>query len=409
MKILKTALITAIVALTATSCIQDEALNTECDILTCELPADVLLTDPAITNDRVVISVQPDADISKLAPVFTVTEGATITPASGSTQDFLNAENHIVLYTVTSQDGEWSKTYRVEVLQALKPDVYRFNMVELDNSLKYSIFNEADDNGAFLMAWASGNPGYVMCGEADKAARNAYGKDSYKTHIWEYFPTLAVYPEGTTQRTKDNVTYFMNGDNYAQPDYIRLVTRSTGGFGKMVKMPIAAGNIFQGVFDLSIAISDPRGATKFGEPYHYQPQTITGEYRYQAGETFTGGDGNAIDGRTDVFSIYAIFFESDDETPFIDSTVHYNNFEHPNMVAVANLEDCRITGLGDNDWTQFEITFDYEKYGKTIDTDKLAKGKYKLGIVIASSAEGDYFRGAVGSTLDVRNLKVTHK
>ena len=33
----------------------------------------------------------------------------------------------------------------------------------------------------------------------------------------------------------------------------------------------------------------------------------------------------------------------------------------------------------------------------------------RLGIVVASSAEGDYFRGAVGSTLDVRNIKVTNE
>ena len=68
-----------------------------------------------------------------------------------------------------------------------------------------------------------------------------------------------------------------------------------------------------------------------------------------------------------------------------------------------------MTGLGDNDWVKFEITFDYSAYNKVVDKALLAKGRYKLGIVIASSAEGDYFRGSVGSTLDVRNLKVTHE
>ena len=86
--------------LAATSCIQDEALNTECDILTCSLPAEVVMSDPKITNDRVTVNVQPEADISALAPVFTLTEGATISPASGSVQDFLNADDHTVNYTV---------------------------------------------------------------------------------------------------------------------------------------------------------------------------------------------------------------------------------------------------------------------------------------------------------------------
>ena len=319
----------AATVLAATSCIQDEALNTECDILTCSLPAEVVMSDPKITNDP---------------------------------------------------------------------------------TKKYSIFNEIDNNGNFLMAWASGNPGFVMCGEADKAAKAKYGKTQYKDHIWEFFPTTAVYKEGTTLSVDgENVANFMLGDKYAQPEFIRLVTRSAGGFGSMVGMPIAAGNIFQGEFDLGNAISAPREATKFGEPYHYKPLTLSGEYRYVAGETFTDEKGKPVVGRTDIFSIYAIYFLTDDKVTYIDSNVHYNDFMHPNMVALANLTDARVTGLGDNDWVKFEITFDYSAYNKVVDKALLAKGRYKLGIVIASSAEGDYFRGSVGSTLDVRNLKVTHE
>lgn len=401
--------VAAATVLAATSCIQDEALNTECDIITCSFPSEIVVSDPTITNNRVTVNVVPDADISKLAPTFTLTEGATISPASGSVQNFLNADDHTVNYTVTSQDGEWHKTYRVQVVQQLKPSEYLFNKVELDPTKKYSIFNEYDENGNFLMAWSSGNPGYVMCGEANKAARAAYGKDNYKDHIWEFFPTLAVFPEGTTMKTdNDNVTSFVNGGKYAQPEYIRLVTRSTGGFGAQVKMPIAAGNIFQGEFDLGSAVSQPREATRFGEPYNYKPVKLSGEYRFKAGDVFTDGKGNVVVGRKDIFSIYAIFFESDD-VKFIDSNVHYNDFMHPNMVALANLTDAHETGLGDDDWVKFEIEFDYDKYKKAVNADLLAKGVYRLGIVIASSAEGDYFRGAVGSTLDVRNIKVTNE
>ena len=405
----KTVVVAATV-LAATSCIQDEALNTECDIITCSFPSEIVVSDPTITNNRVTVNVVPDADISKLAPTFTLTEGATISPASGSVQNFLNADDHTVSYTVTSQDGEWHKTYRVQVVQQLKPSEYLFNKVELDPTKKYSIFNEYDENGNFLMAWSSGNPGYVMCGEANKAARAAYGKDNYKDHIWEFFPTLAVFPEGTTMKTdNDNVTSFVNGGKYAQPEYIRLVTRSTGGFGAQVKMPIAAGNIFQGEFDLGSAVSQPREATRFGEPYNYKPVKLSGEYRFKAGDVFTDGKGNVVVGRKDIFSIYAIFFESDDDVKFIDRNVLYNDFMHPNMVALANLTDAHETGLGDDDWVKFEIEFDYDKYKKAVNADLLAKGVYRLGIVIASSAEGDYFRGAVGSTLDVRNIKVTNE
>ncbi len=410
----KTAVAAVVVLASTTSCIQKEALNTECDILTCEVPSEILMSSPQITNTTVTLTVFPNVDITALAPTFTLTEGATISPASGSTQNFRTAENHTVNYTVTSQDGEWKKTYRVMVSQQEKPSEYRFNKVELDPSRKYSIFNEYEDGpdgkSLFLMSWASGNPGFVMCGEADRLARVQYGKDNYKDHIWEFFPTLACYPEGTQVKVDgDNVATFMNGDKYAVPDYIRLVTRSTGGFGKMVGMPIAAGNIFQGEFDLEQAVQHPREATKFGEPYLYKPLKLEGEYRYAAGEKFTDEQGKTVDGRTDKFSIYAVYFLSDENTQYIDGNELHNNFQNPAMVALANLGDAHVTGLGDNDWVSFSIDFDYSAYGKTIDEAQLALGKYKIGIVIASSAEGDYFRGAVGSTLDVRNLKIVHE
>lgn len=397
-----------LVALVLPSCIQDEEPNTECDIVSCELPEEMLVSAPKVENDRVTLNIQPDVDISCLTPRFVLTPGATISPANGSEQDFLNAPDHIVYYTVTSEDGQWKKSYAIRVVQVSTPsDIYGFNKTELDKNDKYSIFSELNEDGEFLMSWVSGNPGFVMCGQADLKAKRQYG-DAYKDHIWEFFPTSAVYPEGTIRKKVDGTTLFFKDGELAKPEYIRLVTCTTGSFGSKVGMPIAAGNIFQGFFDLSMAVPRPREATKFGEPYRYKPLKLSATYRFKAGEVFTDEQGNVVPGRKDIFSVYAIFFESDANTEYIDSNVHYNDFQHPNMVALANLTDARETGLGDGDWTSFEIDFNYYE-GKTVDPEKLAKGVYKLGIVIASSAEGDYFRGAVGSTLEIKDVKVKHQ
>ena len=56
------------------------------------------------------------------------------------------------------------------------------------------------------------------------------------------------------------------------------------------------------------------------------------------------------------------------------------------------------------DWTEFTASFNLLK-DKTYDPSK----KYYLAVVCASSAEGDYYQGAPGSTLIVDNLKVTSK
>lgn len=372
---LKTLALCVCAAFTSVSCIQEEAPNAECDILTCEFPNAETESNPVIDNYSVTVRMSPTQDISALAPVFTITDGATITPASGSVQNFLNAENHTIYYTVTSEDGEWSKKYPVKIIQKEIPSEYKFNNCILDPTGKYFTFFENDSEDEPIMTWATGNPGFVMTGQGKTPSD---------------FPTAPVFAD--------------NSEMSRQAEYIRLVTRSTGFFGSLVKMRIAAGNIFQGEFDLGIATSNPRGATKFGEPYRYKPTKLKGSFRFKAGETYTDENGKEIAGKKDLFSIYALFFETDEKVSYIDGTIHDSNFTHPNLVSLALMENPHEAA----DWEAFEIPFNMVD-GKTIDPEKLAQGKYKIGIVISSSADGDYFKGAAGSTLDIKDLKIEHE
>ena len=407
-------------AIGITSCIQEEALNTECDILTCTVPESILASPVVVDNNTVTLRIRPTGDISQLAPEFTLTEGATITPASGTSQDFLNAENHTVYYTVTSQDGEWSKKYPVKVIQQKIPCDFKFDGTHLNiktsdkdrNGYKYSILVERNEKGEVVMNWASGNPGFVMCGVADKDAQKAYADSSdpeaFKDHIWEFFPTKAVYADDVVlkMRPEDDVKYFYNPDGtFAKPEFIRLTTCTTGFFGGIVNMPIAAGNVFQGVFDMSLATTQPLGATKFGEPYFYVPVRLKGRYRYKAGPVFKNRAGQVLD-RKDIFSIYALFFESEPgKVDYIDGTIHVDNFQHPNLVSVALMKDARES----DEWVTFDIPFEAAVNGRQLDREKLDQGLYKIGIVISSSVDGDTFQGAVGSTLDIADLRIINE
>ena len=60
-------------------------------------------------------------------------------------------------------------------------------------------------------------------------------------------------------------------------------------------------------------------------------------------------------------------------------------------------------------WEYFDIPFDYQRYGKTIDNAKLAKGEYKISIIFASSKDGATFEGAPGSTLLVDEVELTYE
>ena len=55
------------------------------------------------------------------------------------------------------------------------------------------------------------------------------------------------------------------------------------------------------------------------------------------------------------------------------------------------------------DWTWFTVPFDYTK---DIDYELLRNYGYNIAVVFSSSKDGDYFQGAVGSTLCVDKVRL---
>ena len=217
---------------TAVSCIRKEAPNAEADITGCTLPGNVLVQDTIdvdVSYDKslnaypIYIQVKKGTDCSQLAPVFTLTPGATIEPESGSTQDFSSP----VRYTVTSEDGQWHRTYSISIeeekVQEI-PTTFHFEDTRIENG--YYVFYETSENQE--LTWASGNGGFRL------AINNADASE---------YPTT-VEEAGYSGKCA------------------KLVTRTTGSLGAMVGMPIAAGNLFIGKFNLSNALSNPLKATQ---------------------------------------------------------------------------------------------------------------------------------------------------
>ena len=83
-----------------------------------------------------------------------------------------------------------------------------------------------------------------------------------------------------------------------------------------------------------------------------------------------------------------------------------NVFNSDKLVLLARIEPEDI--VESDEWNAVTIHFESVK-GREIDDTKLQNGKYKLGIVLSSSVDGAYFRGAVGSTLYVDELELICK
>ena len=369
-------IVSAIFALALSSCFKDEAPNAECDIIEASLhvdnPTDIFYnpTDTLVrvlyTDDNISFSVRRKADLTALAPTFRITDGATISPASGSVHDFSKGP---VIYTVTSEDKEWSRSYKVSFIPVIRTskDTLSFNFEDyhLDSKDKYYIWCEKHEDGNMYDDWATGNAGYGL-------TNGSAGPEAYPS---------TVLDEG----------YEGKG--------VKLVTCSTGPFGQMVKLPLAAGNLFLGTFDMSIALKTPRLATGFGLPFDKKPKTFTGYYKYTPGEKFQNKDESIVDGKVDEASVYAILYRNHDEdgNPVV---LNGDNVQtSPLIVAKAIAANIVPT----DKWTQFTVDFSYLK---DFDLDLLENRGYNLAVVFSSSADGAFFQGAIGSTLCIDNVKI---
>lgn len=364
---------------TFSSCIQDEPLNAECDILNVdptwlEQHKDVMVGTPIITNDHISFNIKKGIDRSQMNPSFILTDGARLTmtidgqelEANGVMRDFSSPQ----IYTVHSEDGHWQKNYNVSFNYPTPIQQLSFEHFELDATGRYHVWYEIDPSDKAnprRSYWASGNSAYAITGLGKK---------------YDNYPTQSD-PLGV----KGNC--------------VKLTTCRTGSFGDIVKMPIAAGNLFIGTFNDRIAMSQPRQATGFGlQLVGGKPLKLTGYYKYKAGEVFTDKDKVVRPERHDTADIYAVVYE-------VDPT----NFTPLDGDEVLNSDRIVMMARIDNpgepaEWTYFEEPFRILP-GKHFNEALLKTDSYAIAVVCTSSRQGAYFEGAIGSTLYVDELRVT--
>ena len=157
-------------ALAVSSCIQDEALNSEAAIDACT-GADVQLAHINSDSKEINIYVHKGANLAKQQLLFTLPDGATIKADEHSPNDILNNydfsnESHSRTFTVTSEDGEWTATYTVKVVPAEMPETFHFEDLLPSAGTEYDIFYEFEPGTSTSVSrvaqWSSGNPGYKL-------------------------------------------------------------------------------------------------------------------------------------------------------------------------------------------------------------------------------------------------------
>ena len=377
------------------ACIQSEPLNAEADITACKIlnakgsPETNIKGNIIINNAQVLAQANPKIDLTNLALQVTLTEGASISPDPSKVMDYSQTRK----FSVTSQDGNWHKEYSVIIDTFDLPFQYDFEHYELNETGKYQVFFEETQGTALFKQyiWASGNSGFALTG----VGRNP-----------QEYPTVSIE----------------NGIDGSRA--IKLETKSTGQFGETVKMPIAAGNLFLGSFDVNNAVQKPLKATLFGLPFGKKPLKFKGYYKYVPGtQSFKAKDKNGntvtISRQEDEGDIYAVLYEA----AGLDGKVLDGNnvLTSKNIVALARVEVEKT-----DRYIEFETSFQYGErkeiswpqfiYRDPSDDgtdeylpfkeEKMKNYEYNLAVVFTSSKYGAYFAGSVGSTLCIDKVEI---
>ncbi|MDR3129002.1 MAG: PCMD domain-containing protein [Tannerellaceae bacterium] len=347
------------------SCIREESLNPEADILSFSLPNGVAIGESIFNEGDIAVRVRKDADLSGLVPAIEITPGATIEPTIHTPQDF----SHPVTYTVTAADGLHQRKY---VVTTSSSALYHFSFEQwelLSSGFFYLTPVEYED-GERRTIWDSSNKGVSL-----------YQKDINAEAL--------RYPVHPTEKCK--------AGKYAA----EMVTGIGPGKIFTFKIPITAGSLFTGVMSLATAMTNPLASTRFGQPCMEKPLRFRGYYNYHPGEGDYITAAGVLSGKRDTCTIQAVFFRVDENLPggVLDGT---NNTTHPNILAIAQLPDSARTGTKGDGYLFFDLPFVYRS-DEELDFEHK---EYKIAIILSSSAKGDLYEGVAGSRLRVDELEI---
>lgn len=402
----KYSLMALAVALSLASCISDEPMNTECDIeqvsLHLDVPTQMFYHDydtlksvsSATDNIRYVMRSYVQVGqypvtlrITDRAQAYLVADDGSVTLfRNGTVLDF--SHGRTVQFRVVSEDGAWSRNYQLAVVNDVPSEgdmSFDFSECQLDAKGKYYVWPVTDPAVASVFydaEWKNGNPGFNL------------SRPSAKPLDYPTVPVANGGPDGGS--------------------CIKLETMDTGPFGKMVDMRIASGSMFNGSFDVDNALKNARKATLFGCPFRHKPERLICWLKFEAGGTFQNKQGKPVEGVIDEPDAYAVVYRNQDEqghrvqldgddvlsSPYIVGKGRLAH--HLNADGSDQLSNEPLHGLN-GEWQRVELPVEYTS---ELDPELLANNGYSLVIGFASSWQGAYFQGAVGTKLYVAGVQL---
>ncbi|GHV09479.1 hypothetical protein FACS1894162_0090 [Bacteroidia bacterium] len=351
------------------SCIQDEALNPEADILAITFPVNSLRTEKVeINNEFIVVYPKKDIDLrDEIDDIeISVSQGATFQKIPNS-----STNDTIFFIDVTSESKQYMKRYAVI-------ESYFQATFDFENWVKFSTTYGYENPKEGNLQWYSSNNGAAIAWNNSNKPADEY----------------------LIRKTSTAVS-----GNWAAE--LRTMAGPGKILGGLQNIPCLSGSLYLGGFNALTGLSNPLRSTYFGVPFNDgKPTKLTGYYRYKEGtDDYIVPNPDVPAGYTtdplrhDTCDIYAVLFKTDANVQYLYGD---NVGSSPNIVAKAKIrpEDIRT---GDH-FQYFEINFDYTYL--PFSWAELANDEYKITIVFASSHRGQYYEGRPGNTLIVDQVEL---
>lgn len=337
---------------------------------------DVVINEESKTITFMVADTAKAEYLTALVPTIKVSEGATVTPASGVAQDFSNGKT--VTYTVTAAGGSVAEYKASIVGKTAFYDFEDWKTVEVKSEFDGSV------------QWTYQLP----------VAGAWSGADAALQLIPVMVPTFDA-----TQRS-----LLPTDEAYSGSKAAKVVTLDTEGAPSIIpgvfpSVPkVTSGSLFLG--DFEVDAQKTLRSTRFGVPYSAKPIVVRGYYKYIPGEVYYRCDdpeksNEAVKDASlkDECAISAVLYEvssyetteDHDKDERLDGT---NIYTSDKIVAMDVLESGATDG-----YVSFELNLEYKQ---EFDATKL----YRFAIICSSSKNGTTFSGAPGSTLYVDDIEV---
>lgn len=335
----------------AQSCIQDDrfGLSSRKDILSYEVVGQAGSTTIDTDSLKVIVPVDLAFDRTSAAPFnISLSNMASVEPGVGDSLDFTTGQ----IYVVTAEDGSQA-SWNVE-FKRQGPEV----------QLPNSDFNQWYDAGGYPEP--GDGSGSSVWGTANKG--------------------LSLVGGYNTEPVSDGNNGF----------YAKMTSQQAPALVRM-----AAATLFTGKFtDGFPSVSDPRSNIDFGTPFTAQPTGFRVRYKYQPGASYEDANGNSLP-EADECDIYVL----------LEQWVTNGNETIKRRVGTAwHRSSDAIT-----DWTELALDINYGESSGTPEYAQPKDGYAEPGtapthitVVFSSSAQGDFFIGAIGSVLEVDDFALIY-